>query len=149
MTALLLFAILITLLGGWLYVGYAVLALVAIWVVILIVLYISTIGDDSDSYLSPSRKVRIKQLERAIARKQGLGYETKELEFELDALRTPTPSNSKPNKSTAYQVSFGEGFLDAFTFGSAYEKRRLRRAIRHKKSLGYDTSELEERLRKL
>ena len=149
MTPLLLFAILITLLGGWLYVGYAVLALVAIWIVILIILYISTFGEGSDSYRSPSRKVKIKQLERAIARKQGLGYDTKELELELDALRTPTPSNSKTNKSNAYEVSFGEGFLDAFTFGSAYEKRRLRRAIRHKKSLGYDTSELEERLKKL
>ena len=149
MTALLLFAILVTLLGGWLYVGYAALALGAIWIVVLTILCISTLGERVNNYLSPLRKVRIKQLERAIARKQGLGYETKELELELDALRTPNPSNSKPNKSTDYQVSFGEGFLDAFTFGSAYEKRRLRRAIRHKKSLGYDTSELEERLRKL
>lgn len=149
MTVLLLLAILITLLGGGVFVGYALLVLVSIWIIVFVVLHISTSGEDSNRVLLTSKKARIKQLERAIAKKRDLGYDAKELVLELDTLRGSAPSEFKPNKNNAYKVSFGEGFLDVFAFGSVYEKRRLRRAIRHKKSLGYDTSELEERLRKL
>ena len=149
MTVLLLLAILITLLGGGVIVGYALLVLATIWIIVSVALYFSTSGENSDGSLLTPKKTRIKQLERAIAKKRDLGYEAEELVHELDDLRGGTPSEFKPIKNNAYKVSFGEGFLDAFTFGSVYEKRRLRRAIRHKKSLGYDTSELEERLRKL
>ena len=56
MTVLLLLAILITLLGGGVIVGYALLVLATIWIIVAIALYFSTSGENSDGALLTPKK---------------------------------------------------------------------------------------------